>query len=293
MLAAVSWWRFWDKPSWGSAEIWAVVFLLLPSLVSWFLVLGGRQAQLFKRLITGKDGAWSTSKAGYLFWTYTVLFAGTAMLVHLHNLGNFDTHFKTEYLVVLGFPAFAAAAAKGLRSATDTPIQTQPPQTSVTTGIGQLVSDDDGDTAIHKFQYLAFNLLLIGVFLATFLSNEDGGWPNLPDTLVGVTGVAAAAYVAGKAVDKSVTGPTVRDVVPRKAAVDDVVRIYAVNIARVGATDVHVTFDGIEGAATTTLSDDVAVVAATVPSGVSAGPVKIRVTGPDGQGVDWTDFTVI
>ena len=148
MLAAVSWWRFWDKPSWGSAEIWAVVFLLLPSLVSWFLVLGGRQAQLFKRLITGKDGAWSTSKAGYLFWTYTVLFAGTAMLVHLHNLGNFDTHFKTEYLVVLGFPAFAAAAAKGLRSATDTPIQTQPPQTSVTTGIGQLVSDDDGDTAI-------------------------------------------------------------------------------------------------------------------------------------------------
>jgi len=136
-------------------------------------------------------------------------------------------------------------------------------------------------------------LLLIGVFLATFLSNEDGGWPNLPDTLVGVTGVAAAAYVAGKAVDKSVTGPTVRDVVPRKAAVDDVVRIYAVNIARVGATDVHVTFDGIEGAATTTLSDDVAVVAATVPSGVSAGPVKIRVTGPDGQGVDWTDFTVI
>jgi hypothetical protein len=41
------------------------------------------------------------------------------------------------------------------------------------------------------------------------------------------------------------------------------------------------------------LSNDVAIISVTVPNGVSDGPVKIRVTGQEGQGVDWTDFTVI
>lgn len=295
MAFVASSWGFWEKPDWPAAEAWSVGFLLLPSLVATILVLDGKRAHLFKRLITGKDGAWSTSKAGYLLWTYVVLFAGLAMLIHLQNLGNFDDRFQAEYLLVLGFPAAAAVAAKGLRSANaDTAnASAQPTQTSVTTGVAQLVSDEEGDTALHKFQYLAFNLLLIAVFLSTFLSSEDGGWPDLPDTLVGLTGVAAAVYVAGKGLDKTVTGPAIRDVIPRKAAANARVRIYAVNVARVGATNVRVTFDGIEGAATTTLGDGVALIDATVPDGLDAGPAQIRVTGQDGHGADWTDFTVM
>jgi hypothetical protein len=297
VLFAASGWAFWDKPEWGAAEAWSVATLLLPSAIAWILVSAGKQAHLFKRFITGKDGAWSTSKAGYLFWTYVILFAGVAMLLHLHDLGDIDDKFKGEYLLVLGFPAFAAAAAKGLRSTDDETTEstaTQPTQTSVTTGVAQLVTDDSGDTALHKFQYLVFNLLLIGVFLASFLSDEDKGWPNLPHTLLGLTGVAAATYVAGRGLDKSVTGPVVRDVVPRKAKAKSgaTVRIYAVNVAREGATDVRVTFEGIEARATTTLGDGVASIDAILPDEVTAGAARIHVTGVDGNGADWTDFAV-
>jgi hypothetical protein len=88
----------------------------------------------------------------------------------------------------------------------------------------------------------------------------------------------------------------IRDVVPRKAQEKSQakVRIYAVNVARAGETDVKVTFEGVEAEeATTTLGDGVALVDAILPDAVPTGPVKIRVTGIDGHGADWTDFNVV
>lgn len=204
---AASWW-IWNHPTWSQAEIWAVVILLLPSFVC--LVanqLFHKQWHFCSRLVTGEDGRWSTSKAGYLLWTYAFLFAGLATLIEAHHTDAFFGGLRVEYLVVLGIPAAAAFGAKAIaNNAGESAGGSADAQTNVGAGIGQLVTDDDGDTALHKFQYLAFNLLLLGFFLVRFLGAEADGLPDLPDTFVGLTGVSAAAYLAQKGLSTSTAG---------------------------------------------------------------------------------------
>src|SRR4051812_45254796 len=100
-------WLFWDRPRWAIAELWAVAALM---------VLWGIASRTKARLVTGKDGRWSTSKAGYLIWTYALLFIGVATLIHEWSFhGIFDT-WKPDYMILLGLPAATAFGAKVIRS---------------------------------------------------------------------------------------------------------------------------------------------------------------------------------
>jgi hypothetical protein len=77
-------------------------------------------------------------------------------------------------------------------------------------------------------QYFLFNLLALGFFLGTLAFNLDQGFPDIPDLLVGLTSVSAAAYVAKKATDRG--EPKLTSVAPAKAPVGTKVDVWGRNL---------------------------------------------------------------
>ena len=67
-------------------------------------------------------------------------------------------------------------------------------------GAGQLFSADDGNVDLLDAQYFACSLVLLAYFFAQFLSAESPKLPVLPHTLVALSGVSAASYIAKKGV---------------------------------------------------------------------------------------------
>jgi hypothetical protein len=307
-----SWW-LWNDPTWGQAEAWAVLILLLPSLICLVhnLIVKGLARRtrgatpttwhFFTRLITGENGSWSTSKAGYLIWTYAFLYAGLASIIEYKSIDNFFGQLKAEYLVVLGIPAAAAFGAKALANRADPkPAGSQqggslaPAQSNVGTGLAQLVTDDDGDTALHKFQYFSFNLLLVLYFLVKFMGNEIGGLPDLPDTFVGLTGVSAAAYLAQKGLSPSGSGAAIATVDPPSAHVDDPIRIFGKGLVSPSNQTVSVLIADLAAYDVSVAPGDPTVVNAKVPKSVAGkGAVKVKVVAYDGTISNELDFTVI
>ena len=198
MIVASFW--FWDRPDWGWAEVWAIAILLIPSFA---LTLNGQR--FFLALINGTDNRWSTSKASVVLWTYGVLFAFVTILLHTRGHGLDDLKLSNQYLLLLGIPTGAAVSAKAItqnKKAKDPdykpPAQGAPPD--ALKGTGQLFTNDSGNADLLDSQYFLFSLLLLGYFLTQFLSAESTTLPNLPDTLVGLTGVTAVGYAAKKGV---------------------------------------------------------------------------------------------
>jgi hypothetical protein len=205
MASAHVW--FWQTPSWGWAEAWALLVLLVVGAVPIGIDAGRRRAPLFLLLLNGTDGRWSTSKAGALLWTNTVWLAFIAMLLHNGGKGLSHAVLNQQYLLLLGLPVGAAVVAKGItqskvESGALTNKQPRAPQTNVVNGIGELVSGDDGLPDMLDFQYFGFNLVLLAYFFVQFLGNEKAGLPTLPDSLVALSGVSVASYIGKKGLQK-------------------------------------------------------------------------------------------
>lgn len=213
MIIANYW--FWDRPDWGWAEVWALAFLLIPSFAIRASKTmpsktegqkGEKKTQpFFLLLINGYDNRWSTSKASVVLWTYGVLFAFVAILLHTRGQGLDNLQLSNQYLLLLGIPTASAVGAKAI---TQSKVKDEKNFNKTTenslpdplNGTGQLFSDDSGDPDLLDSQYFLFSLLLLGYFVVQFLSAESTTLPNLPDTLVGLTGVSAVGYTAKKGV---------------------------------------------------------------------------------------------
>lgn len=203
-------------------------------------------------VILGEDGRTSTSKTFILLWTLLVAWALVALLiagefvpthacitsgpaadavkrchgddVALLQLGW--THFlhaglTGSYLVLLGVPAAAGVAAKGIAvSQAQSPTAVRTVKTSIPGGwlrrlvsrVAEIFSSDDGSTDVADFQYLIFNLITAFYFVSEFLRPNGNGLPTIPDTLLGLTSVSAGLYVGKKAVTRN--QPTVTSVFP-------------------------------------------------------------------------------
>jgi hypothetical protein len=224
---------------------WAVSFVLaiLTLIVVWFAVPNT------KELVVGKDGRWSTSKFQAVAWTLVVLFAlfslfwayaivqfgnlvDWKMLEHLQKpLGEsfssfFASKFDSTYLVLLGLPLGTAVASKAITTtkiANGTEVK-PPKEGESTTAVQELVGNDQGETELTDFQYLLFNLLAIAYFLVAFMSHPAAGLPSMPDTLIGLTGVAAAAYIGKKSLYKE--PPILLGVIPPSAQAGDTVTVH-------------------------------------------------------------------
>jgi hypothetical protein len=210
-------------------------------------------------VIRGKDGRTSTSKTFILLWTLLVGWALIALLiagelVHTHacvsakHLTEATEHCKAKhdelgllqvgwerflaaglsgsYLVLLGVPAIAGVAAKGITQSEVEKGGFKAPSNKQGTskaaraveGAAEIFSADDGTTDIGDFQYLIFNLLAATYFVVQFIEPNGSGLPNMPDTLLGLTSVSAGLYVGKKAITRS--QPKITGVFPQPANAD-------------------------------------------------------------------------
>jgi hypothetical protein len=220
---------------------WAYGFALL-ALNSMLAVLVLVTGDSLRHLTLGADHRASTSKAQVAAWTYLVVFALGALLLMGRSLNcppagapqahcvqlrapladAFDA-FRTKglqpaYLLLLGLPTVAAVAAKAItttkiataRSQGHPAAKTPAPDTNLGLGdrVAELVSDDGGDTDLGDLQYQLFSLLTMAWFLVTFLPHplNPEGLPDLPATLIGLTGVSTAGYVTKKALEPAAAG---------------------------------------------------------------------------------------
>jgi hypothetical protein len=197
-----------------------------------------------KALVIGTDGRASTSKLQALLWTFAVLFAFTFLLVWGRSAGCSGSHaqaaqcrtansaravfddtirhpLQPEYFVLLGFPLAAALAAKALTTnkvitgdLTKEPIHPDPapagddqqPENNggVLQSVGEIIGNDNGEVDLLDFQYFIFTLLTLAYFFITFLTRPSGGVPNLPPTLLALSGISVATYTTKKALETDV-----------------------------------------------------------------------------------------
>jgi hypothetical protein len=220
-------------------------------------MLGAQQTALVKKdaaivaerrsglrgLIVGADGRVSTSKVQAALWTGALLYAflyvllagwhvwtrpETPRLKALENgLEQLLQHpLQGEYVVLLGIPVAAAIAAKALVSGKIlSGSMVKPPSTDegVVAGVAETVSNDEGSGDLLDFQYAAFNVILLLYFFAEFLGKTSAspasGLPSLPPTLLALSGVSAATYLAKKSLEKG-TAPQVLGATPRLAVIE-------------------------------------------------------------------------
>jgi hypothetical protein len=220
----------------GWAALFGLFALAIPLLLAqWLLWPVPDDADVARKrrrgiggLIMGRDGRTSTSKVQVVLWTAAILFAFTFLLVwgRNHDCGAsttgkcaqatvgrdafdraVDTTLQPEYYVLMGFPLTAAIAAKALTSRKVEDGELVKPEleapTGLAGGIREVVSNDEGETDLLDFQYFAFNLLTLAFFLIEFLTHPAKGLPDLPPTLVALSGAAAAAYTAKKALEST------------------------------------------------------------------------------------------
>jgi hypothetical protein len=216
---------------------YAFAFLALNTLLAALVMVTG---DALRQLLLGADHRLSTSKVQVAAWTYLVLFALCALMLMGKSLNcpttsqtgcvqiraplaqAFDTFLtkglQPTYLLLLGLSTAAAVAAKAIttgkiataQSRGLPPAKTPAPDTNLALGdrVAELVSDDSGDTDLGDLQYQLFNLLTMAWFLVTFLPHplSPEGLPDLPATLIGLTGVSTAGYVTKKALEPAAAG---------------------------------------------------------------------------------------
>jgi hypothetical protein len=299
----------------GIALIAAGVIVAL--LVVFELLARLAHARFLSTVILGADGRTSTSKTFILLWTLLVGWALIALLiagqfVQPHHcvvlvnptqacagdeVGLFQVgwrHFMNaglsgSYLILLGVPATAGVAAKAITQSQVTGTGFKRPNPSDGPNpfarAAEVFSADDGTTDVGDFQYVIFNLVTATYFLTQFLNPDGTGLPMIPDTLLGLTSVSAALYVAKKAVTN--TQPTVTGVFPQPLHDGQSFTVIGTGLTGdpTSPTDVEpqITIDGMPAVSVAPNGDNLV---AKAPPAVAAGgtPIvrQLRVLNPYG-----------
>lgn len=127
---------------------------------------------------------------------------------------------QPEYVGLLGFPLGAAIAAKAIvtsKVAEAKLLKTPPPAGTrgFLTGLGEIVTDDQGQADLLDLQYFMFNLVALAYFLAAFLPHPERGLPVIPASMLALGGVSTISYGFAKALDNSVP-PQITSVTPTR-----------------------------------------------------------------------------
>ena len=145
---------------------------------------------------------------------------------------------QAEYLVLLGSPAAAVLAKTFTSTQVANGTTSKPPaeeDPGLVEGAAQAISNDEGRTDLFDFQYFLFNVVALLYFFGKFLPQPQEGLPNLPPTLVALTGVAAAAYATKKGLPTDV--PVLTGVYPASAAPGEQVLVRGKNLTISEGTD--------------------------------------------------------
>ena len=170
--------------------------------------------------LVGSYGRYSTSKFTAFLWLVAVVWGSTVILIHVAQVHSGSTDpfsgtnlgdLNAQYLVLIGSPLATIILSKGITDLKVSDGRLQKPLPGTTTGyefsnvVGRgIFSDDGGKPDLVDIQYLLFNAVLLAYFVITV--SQHAVIPALPDTLVGLTGVSAAAYVTRKAIASNEPG---------------------------------------------------------------------------------------
>lgn len=181
------------------------------------------------RPIIGKDKRYSTSLAQIGLWTVAVVTAVAILLGWAMFEGQvFDTLTPddrwNQYLLLLGGPLAAAVVAKGVvtyKLASGTLQKSEP----TTTAGSQVFKADKGSADLVDAQYLLFNVIAPAYFVIQFAKTAT--LPEIPSTLLALTGATAATYVANKATQKN--APRITSISTLTAEVGGQIVVYGEN----------------------------------------------------------------
>lgn len=221
MTAAIT-----DGLSWGTYLIALVGVAVILGFVDRVARTAGSQHGAWG-LVLGFDGRTSTSKLSAALWTLALLYAFAVLLVggRASEVGALSE----EYLLLLGGPYAAAIGAKAStsRKAHDGRSSKKPSsERGASRRVAEIVSDDSGEVDLGDFQYFAFTLLTIGYFFVGFVQDPNG-LPDLPDTLVGLSTVSAAAYLTKKvAINEPGEVFTISSVRPSRIVLGETTQIH-------------------------------------------------------------------
>ncbi|WP_024287419.1 IPT/TIG domain-containing protein [Cellulomonas sp. KRMCY2] len=197
-------------------------------------VLGGAERYGIFRPLIGADNRFSTSKTQAGLWTVLVV-TGFAWLLGVATFAGADLAMLMPedrwdaYLILLGGPFAAAVLAKGIvewKVENGTLQKTSPAQTTVS----QIATDDKGSADLVDSQYLLFNVVAMGYFVVRL--TVDGVLPEMPSSLLALTGLTAATFVANKAAQRN--RPTITSVSPKTPARGETVTIFGTNFDPTG-----------------------------------------------------------
>jgi hypothetical protein len=240
--------QFWTE-FWTAAGVKYAIALLIVVFVTIVLhwLIKHSRSEVDNRglvaLVIGQDRRVSTSKLQVTLWTYAIFFSLVLLLFYPTGLTKFtEKGLQAEYLILLGSPAAAAVLAKTFTTSQVASGTTPKPEADkdpgLVDGAAQAVSNDEGRTDLFDFQYFLFNVVALLYFFGKFLPQPQKGLPNLPETLVALTGVAAAAYTTKKGLPTNV--PTLTGVYPATAAPGEEILIRGKNL--IGSSDAKRSF---------------------------------------------------
>ena len=170
-------------------------------------------------LYLGVDNRASTSKLQAMLWTYAILWALLCVLIGAgpEDFGEvIGDEVRQEYFLLLGGPYLVAIAAKAKTShdvarareegAADPKPPKRPGPSDERRGLidrakerlAEVITKDDGSVDLGDFQYFAFTLVSLAYFVAALIASPDEGLPEIPGTLLVLTGVSQASYLGKK-----------------------------------------------------------------------------------------------
>lgn len=185
----------WDVRTFSTARksfilatiIWVVLILLFSLLRK----NGGGLRTIF----LGKDGRLSTGAVQSAMWTIALAF-GLSMLA-LEESENSFKELDINYMILLGGP-FAAAGIARVSTARKVEEGAIQKTDATSTSLGDVVSDDNGNTDLVDLQFLVFNFIVLIVYVVGLIGDSTE-LPNLETGLVGLTSLAAITYAGTKA----------------------------------------------------------------------------------------------
>lgn len=263
----------------------------------------------FFRAVIGDDKRLSTSKVQVGIWTIAVVWALGLLFAHVlwEEKGTDLTEQATgteqadrepvipddvwgDYLILLGGPFAALVLAKGI---TTWKVENGSLQKTINESgkaeIKQVLADDEGHTDLVDSQYLLFNVVALGWFIAALIDEVE--LPSMPPVLLALTSGAAALYVSNKAAGTN--KPTITGVTPATVRPGDSVTITGQNFRPAGASDTDPVRAELEGfgplRVTRQLSSSIV---AEIPEGAPAGTRNVLVTTATGVVTDPWPVTV-
>ncbi|MET9698099.1 hypothetical protein ABZY31_14405 [Streptomyces sp. NPDC006529] len=194
----------------------------LPALLTLVagLLLGYRTLRAHPGLVTGRDGRLSTSRTLAAAWTGLLVWMLLVLLAYglTRGIGWFQgpqnpfSSLTSVYLPLLGGPYLALIGAKGVvglrvqhghlfkpeKKSAPGAAPTGPTAPAERLPMGELISNDSGQTDLMDLQYVAFSIVTMLYVAAFFVADVGAGLPKLPTEMWALTGAPAAAYLLNK-----------------------------------------------------------------------------------------------